>query len=1017
VEVQPLPWAENMELFPGAVYTGFLDRTGRPAGLGCLRYASLQAATWRGDRALDVCVLPAARPGARWQHPAMFQLRGAAALPSCVTWASPPRRQPVRVPFAVYTGQFRNGRRHGLGFMSLDNGVVRAGLFVEDEQHGAGVEYRPDGCVYYGRFVRNEWSGPGLLLTPHGPGRYMTLEGQWADSRPAGVVVQGWLSEPFARYSIARQHFRVQEGDLLRAQEPFDAAFTRHSATATAARAAWDDAGDAWGAAVAAVHIYQRLAHKARAGRTAPGAPPAAARGQHIAGSWWADARSAPQRAALAPFPLARALVEEWVQVTCEGSFTPLLAAHVTQSMEFLIDGPAEAQAKQHLRAPALPPAFAPPGAPAAPAPVAVQLTLAEEWERVAGDAARRLYLCRVLTRDVANALSVQLDRVSVDALSERAQGREVLVALSLLPDPFGDGPSPLELSKLLAHQANFPTSSLRQAPSTRHATAARAVPSGGKRPGTLIAHAPAASAPERAGTAPPSQHGWRPSALSPEAGARSPPLMTHPTRLVSSERGWSVEGWGVEAADVASRLLKGRRGNHFTVSSGTRFGSLDHGTSPLSAAGGRVTHFMQHSSANSPHTSPLAAASMRSRKADVDGFAHALPPPKSAGKSPAFSPYVGADARAMPAVSPLLASARAGGVSAESEEILDAVRQKRDRLRALLAGGGASAAGTPRAERRAPAPRARPDSVPALSLHVEPLKGRGGPDPPPPPAGFSPLTAVGAIVEASGLSGADEAPLSPGVFYKRRGTLRSASPARSLPDRVPSPAGGAAPPGGAARALSSPEAPEPPAPPSPAHLATPAPGTVAWSPDSGSVAAASLEPLSLDPSSLEPRPSAGDRSDVSGSAGEVSGDAAGGVAPSAWQSRVLARASPEPHAHPDAPHEPATRRDAAAAGGGRAGLPPPGRTGAGPLLLPLLPALDDSLEPDDLGALDRSAPAAAEWERPAFGHWGGAAPGDAGAHAVQRARSAAGSSVGAGSLVLPRALRLPCRLRAEAAR
>jgi hypothetical protein len=294
--------------------------------------------------------------------------------------------------------------------------------------------------------------------------------------------------------------------------------------------------------------------------------------------------------------------------------------------------------------------------------------------------------------------------------------------------------------------------------------------------------------------------------------------------------------------------------------------------------------------------------------------------------------------------------------------------------------------------------------------LHVEPLKGRGGPGPPPPPAGFSPLAEAR---EAFGLSGADEAPARspPGVFYKRRGALRAASPARSLPDRAPSPAGGAAPPGGAARALSSPEAPEPPAPPSPAHLATPAPGTVAWSPDGGSVAAAPLEPLSL-----EPRPSAGDRSDVSGSAGEVSSDAAAGVAPSAWQSRVLARASPEPPARPDAPHEPATRSDAAAAGGGRAGLPPSGRTGAGPLLLPWPPALDDSapleplsLEPDD--------PAAAEWERPAFGHWGGAAPADAGAHAVQRARSAAGSSVGAGSLVLPRALRLPCRPRAETAR
>ncbi|KAJ1481842.1 hypothetical protein T484DRAFT_1805916, partial [Baffinella frigidus] len=141
-EVQPLPWVANLELFPGAVYTGFLDRSGRPAGLGCLRYASPQAQTARNDKAADVNVVPVSRPGARWQHPPMFLVRDNAARPSVVTWASPPRGARPAVPFAVYTGQFRNGRRHGLGFMTLENGIVRAGVYVEDEQHGAGVEIR-----------------------------------------------------------------------------------------------------------------------------------------------------------------------------------------------------------------------------------------------------------------------------------------------------------------------------------------------------------------------------------------------------------------------------------------------------------------------------------------------------------------------------------------------------------------------------------------------------------------------------------------------------------------------------------------------------------------------------------------------------------------------------------------------------------------------------------------------------------------------------------------------------------
>ena len=49
-EPQPLPWVANLEIVPGAIYTGFLDRSGRPAGLGCLRYATPQAQTSRTDR-------------------------------------------------------------------------------------------------------------------------------------------------------------------------------------------------------------------------------------------------------------------------------------------------------------------------------------------------------------------------------------------------------------------------------------------------------------------------------------------------------------------------------------------------------------------------------------------------------------------------------------------------------------------------------------------------------------------------------------------------------------------------------------------------------------------------------------------------------------------------------------------------------------------------------------------------------------------------------------------------------
>ena len=51
-----------------------------------------------------------------------------------------------------YTGEFKEGLRHGLGTYTYSDGDVYVGEYIEGEMHGTGSYYFQNGDVYSGDF-------------------------------------------------------------------------------------------------------------------------------------------------------------------------------------------------------------------------------------------------------------------------------------------------------------------------------------------------------------------------------------------------------------------------------------------------------------------------------------------------------------------------------------------------------------------------------------------------------------------------------------------------------------------------------------------------------------------------------------------------------------------------------------------------------------------------------------------------------------------------------------------------
>lgn len=78
-----------------------------------------------------------------------------------------------------YEGGFKEGKKHGKGKFTGQDGSVYEGEFENDERKGMGVLTFPDNQVYRGEFKKNKPNGDGIMQKLTGS----LLRGRWNDGR------------------------------------------------------------------------------------------------------------------------------------------------------------------------------------------------------------------------------------------------------------------------------------------------------------------------------------------------------------------------------------------------------------------------------------------------------------------------------------------------------------------------------------------------------------------------------------------------------------------------------------------------------------------------------------------------------------------------------------------------------------------------------------------------------------------------------------------------------------------
>ncbi|KAK2566817.1 MORN repeat-containing protein 4 [Acropora cervicornis] len=103
----------------------------------------------------------------------------------------------------TYDGEWSNeGRKHGLGHLTLVNGTRYMGQFQNGFCHGHGVSRFPDGSVYEGEFQNGKYSGFGVFTRNDG----MRYEGKFNNG---GADGEGLITFPDGTNGRPRQegHF------------------------------------------------------------------------------------------------------------------------------------------------------------------------------------------------------------------------------------------------------------------------------------------------------------------------------------------------------------------------------------------------------------------------------------------------------------------------------------------------------------------------------------------------------------------------------------------------------------------------------------------------------------------------------------------------------------------------------------------------------------------------------------------------------------------------------------------
>ncbi|CAM5130377.1 unnamed protein product [Eretmochelys imbricata] len=111
-----------------------------------------------------------------------------------------------------YCGEWKEGRRHGVGQLTFADGSTYLGHFENGLFHGCGVLTFSDGSRYEGEFMQGKFNGVGVFT------RYdsMTFEGEFKSGRVDGF---GLLTFPDGSHGVPRSEGFFENNKLLRREK------------------------------------------------------------------------------------------------------------------------------------------------------------------------------------------------------------------------------------------------------------------------------------------------------------------------------------------------------------------------------------------------------------------------------------------------------------------------------------------------------------------------------------------------------------------------------------------------------------------------------------------------------------------------------------------------------------------------------------------------------------------------------------------------------------------------------
>ncbi|XP_048863020.1 MORN repeat-containing protein 4 isoform X1 [Brienomyrus brachyistius] len=126
-----------------------------------------------------------------------------------------------------YHGDWKEGRRHGLGQLKFSDGTCYTGQFENGLFNGCGVLAFPDGSRYEGDFVQGKFQGVGVFSRFDG----MKFEGEFKGGRVEGY---GLLTFPDGAHGVPRSEGLFENNKLLK-REKCQAVVQRARSSASAA--------------------------------------------------------------------------------------------------------------------------------------------------------------------------------------------------------------------------------------------------------------------------------------------------------------------------------------------------------------------------------------------------------------------------------------------------------------------------------------------------------------------------------------------------------------------------------------------------------------------------------------------------------------------------------------------------------------------------------------------------------------------------------------------------------------